>query len=430
MAIPVAPLGTHSLLIFLLQVGILLAAAVALGRLAVRAGMPSLVGELTAGVVLGPSILGAAVPDLSRWMFPAQSEQLHLLDAVGQLGVLLLVGLTGMHLDLGQLRRGGGVAARVSIGGLVVPLALGVGLGLLLPSSVLPAGTDRPVFALFLAVAMCVSAIPVIAKTLWEMRLLHRDIGHLIMSAAIVDDVVGWLLLSVVAAMAAGSLGGLDVALAVGTVVLVVVVARWLARPLVGALLRRVRAGGEPGPTVASVVVILLLFAAATHALHLEPVFGAFVGGLVINGCASLDRAALAPLRLVVMSVLAPLFFATVGLRSDLTALARPAVLGVALLVLAVAVVGKFVGAYVGARAARLGHWEGLALGAGLNARGVIEIIVATVGLRLGILDTAMFTVIVLVAIVTSVMAPPGLRYAAARLPASAREHRRAEALS
>ncbi len=428
MVTPVAPLGTHQLLLFLLQLGLLLGTAILLGRVAVRLGMPALVGELTAGVLLGPSVLGAAAPAFAGWLLPPQAEQLHLLDAVGQLGVLLLVGLTGVYLDLGQLRRGGGDAAWVSAGGLLVPLALGVGLGLALPGHLRPDGVERPVFALFLGVAMCVSAIPVIAKTLWEMRLLHRDIGHLIMSAAIVDDVVGWLLLSVASAMAVGALGGGDVAMAVITVTLVVLAAV-LCRPLVGALLRRVRRAGEPGPLAATVVVLVLLSAAATHALHIEPVFGAFVAGLVIGSCRDLDRSALTPLRTIVLSVLAPLFFATVGLRIDLTALARPAVLGVAALVLTVAIVGKFSGAYAGARLARLGHWEGIALGAGLNARGVIEVIVAMVGLRLGVLDTAMFTVIVLVAIVTSLMAPPCLRYAAAHLPVTTAERRRAEVL-
>jgi Kef-type K+ transport system membrane component KefB len=130
----------------------------------------------------------------------------------------------------------------------------------------------------------------------------------------------------------------------------------------------------------------------------------------------------LAPLRTVVMSVLAPLFFATAGLRMDLTELGRPAVLGAAAAVLLVAILGKFVGAYLGARASRLGHWEGLALGAGLNARGVIEVIVAMVGLRLGVLTTAAYTIIVLVAIVTSLMAPPSLRYAMRRIAVSDEE--------
>jgi Kef-type K+ transport system membrane component KefB len=138
----------------------------------------------------------------------------------------------------------------------------------------------------------------------------------------------------------------------------------------------------------------------------------------------------MAPLRTVVMGVLAPVYFATAGLRMDLTALAEPAVLGAAVLALVLAVVGKFAGAYLGARASALSHWEGLALGAGLNARGVIQVIVATVGLRLGVLSTATYTVIVLVAIVTSLMAPPTLRYAVRRIAVTEEEQAREKVFS
>jgi Kef-type K+ transport system membrane component KefB len=172
-------------------------------------------------------------------------------------------------------------------------------------------------------------------------------------------------------------------------------------------------------------VALLILFGAGTQALGMEAVLGAFLGGIVIGSSGQLDLTRLAPLRTFVIFVLAPIFFATAGLRMDLTALGRPAVLGVAGMVLLVAVVGKFAGGYVGARITGLDHWTGLALGAGLNARGVIEVIVATVGLRLGVLSPEMFTVIVLVAIATSLMAPPSLRYAVRRIPVTAQERQR-----
>jgi Kef-type K+ transport system membrane component KefB len=145
----------------------------------------------------------------------------------------------------------------------------------------------------------------------------------------------------------------------------------------------------------------------------------------VIGSSRWLDRERLAPLRTFVMAVLAPLFFATAGLRMDLTALAQPAVLAAALLVLAIAIAGKFAGAYLGARAARLPHWDAVALGAGLNARGAIEVIIAIVGLQLGVLTTATYTIIVLVAIVTSLIAPPMLRFAARHIEVTDEEHAR-----
>lgn len=423
--LPVAPISAHGMQLLLLQVGLLLALALGLGRLAMRLGMPALVGELTAGVLIGPSVLAQLAPGLSAWLLPADPAQLNLLDAVGQLGMLLLVGVAGMHLDLKLLRRRGSTVAKVGAGALLVPLGFGVGLGFALPASLFGAGTDRPVFALFLGVAMGVSAIPVIAKTLLEMHLLHRDIGQLVIGAAAVDDIAGWLLLSVVSALAVTGLVAGQLALSVGGLVAVLGLTALVGRPVVNLTMRSCARSRDPAPTVAAVVVLLLMAAAGSHALGMEPVLGTLLCGILIGSSPAFDPGRLATLRLFVMAVLAPVYFATAGLRMDLTALGEPAVLGSAALVLVAAVVGKFTGAYLGARAGRLNHWEALALGCGLNARGVIEVIVAMVGLRLGVLNTASYTIIVLVAIVTSLMAPPSLRYAVRRIVVTDEERAR-----
>ncbi|TDB90715.1 cation:proton antiporter [Actinomadura sp. KC216] len=418
---PVSPIDAHSLLLFLLQVGVVLLMALLLGRLAARLRMPAVVGELTAGVLLGPSVFHQLAPGASGWLLPAEPEQVHLLDAVGQIGVLLLVGITGAHLDLKLVRRQGATAATVSAFGLVIPLAMGVGIGYLLPAS-LTGGAQPEVFALFLGVAMCVSAIPVIAKTLIDMRLIHRDMAQLTLTAGMIDDAFGWLLLSVVSAMATTGVRAGAVALSVVALAGVLLVALVLGRLVVGRLFRAV---GDPGGTVAVVTVIVLLSAAGTQALGLEAVFGAFVAGVVISEFGRPDPARLAPLRTVVLTFLAPVFFATAGLRMDLTALARPDVLGFALLILATAFAGKFLGAYFGARARRLTRWEGLALGAGMNARGVIQVIVAMVGLRLGVLNAEMYTVLVLVSVVTSLSSPPILRVSMNRIEETEEERNR-----
>ncbi|MCZ7373258.1 cation:proton antiporter [Micromonospora sp. WMMC250] len=433
---------------FLLQISLLLLLALLLGRLAVRLGMPAVVGELCTGVLLGPSVLDHLAPSLAGWLLPKDPSQFHLLDVVGQLGVLLLVGITGTEVDAALVRRRGSTAARISVAGFIVPLGLGIATGYLLPTSLLADDGDRTVFALFLGVAMCVSAIPVIAKTLIDMNLLHRNIGQLILSAGMVDDVFGWLMLSVVSAMATTGLHAGEVGLSLTYLAAVLILAALVGRPIVRVALRMSARSSDSGPVVATAVVLVLLGAAATHALGLEAVFGAFVVGILIGTCApsssqpattalrpptadssgrtkQFTLARLAPLRAVVLGVLAPLFFATAGLRMDLTALGEPVVLAAAILVLAVAILGKFAGAYIGARASRMNRWEALALGAGMNARGVIEVIVAMVGLRLGVLSTAAYTIIVLVAIATSLMAPPLLRYAMRRVDYTSEEQLR-----
>jgi len=422
LAAPIAPIAAHNLLIFLLQVGLLLLLAVALGRLASRFGMPAVVGELFVGAVLGPSFLAWAAPGLHGWLFPAVPEQYHLLDAVGQLGVVLLVGLTGMQMDMGLVRRRGATAAGVSVGGLIIPLGLGIGAGYLLPKALVPGGTDITVFALFLGVAMCVSAIPVIAKTLMDMNLLHRNVGQLTLTAGMIDDAFGWFMLSIVSAMAVNAVTTGTVLLSLAYLAAIIAFALTLGRPLVRGALRVAAKSDDSGLTVATAAVLVLLAAAGTQALGLEAIFGAFVCGILIGTAGKVDPTKLAPLRTVVLSGLAPIFFATAGLRMDLTALVRLPVLVTGLVVLALAIAGKFIGAYAGARLSGLNKWEGLALGAGLNSRGVIEVVVAMVGLRLGILSVEVYTIVILVAIVTSLMAPPILRFAMARVEQTAEE--------
>ena len=434
-AAPVPTIPAPQLLLFLVQVGVLLALALVLGRVGRRFGLPAVVGELLVGVLLGPSLLDHVAPAFSHWLLPKATGQFHLLDAVGQIGLVLLVGMTGIEIDLRLARRRGATALRVSSAGLLLPLALGIGAGLVLPGlgspgQLVPRGVDRATFALFLGVAMCVSAIPVIAKILNDMNLMHRDIGQLTMAAGMVDDVVGWLLLSVVSAMATTGVEAGSIGLAVLWLAVIVAVAATGGRALVGVALRWAGRSGEPGPTIAVAVITIVACGAASAAAGLEPVFGAFVGGIVIGSCPDLDLSRLAPLRTVVMYVFAPLFFATAGLRMDLTALAGPVVLLAGLALLVLAVVGKFAGAFLGAVSSRLTRWEGLALGAGMNARGVVQVVVATVGLRLGVLTTATYTIVILVAIATSLMAPPILRVAMRRVERTAEEDLRERALA
>jgi Kef-type K+ transport system membrane component KefB len=425
---PVAPLSPGSLLVLLVQLAVLLLIATGLGKLATRFGLPAVVGELLTGVLLGPSVLGYLAPEVAGWFWPPRDDQAHLLDAVGILGVLLLVAVAGSHLDLAALRGRRGTALRVSLAGLVVPLGLGVCVAYWPTAGILSGHTDQLTFAMFLGVAMCITSVPVIAKTLVDLDLLHRDVGQLILTAGIIDDTVGWFLLSIVAAMATVGLHAGTLAPAMLLLAGFLLVALLVGRPLVAAAIRLAARSTDPGPMVAVTFGAILVCSAIAQAVGAEPIFGAFVAGLLLASCAQDHRARLAPLRTVALSVFAPIFFATVGLRINLTMLADPRVLLVAGIMLAVAILGKFLGAYLGAWLSRLNRWEGLALAAGMNARGVVQIVVGIVGLRLGVINSAGFTVIVTIAIVTSLMAPPILRFATAQIDSSDAERQRNQA--
>jgi Kef-type K+ transport system membrane component KefB len=426
--VPLPQPPAHDLLVFLIQLSLLLGLALLLGRLAAMAGLPAVVGELLTGVLVGPSLLGHLAPGLWHWLFPSRSAQAGMINAVAQLGVLLLVGLSGMHVDLGLIRRRGATTVRVGLASLLIPLGIGVGLGWLLPATLIGGNGNRTTFSAFLGVAMCVTAIPVIAKTLLDMKLLHRTMGQLILAAGAVDDAVGWCLLSVVSAMAVGGAHGWRVALSVGEILAYVAVAATVGPPLVRTLFRLAARSPDTGPAVATATATILVGSAISQALGFEPAFGAFVAGILLGGRRIrevIDLSRLAPLRSFVLWVGAPVFLATAGLRMDLATLGSRTVLLSAVLVLGLAVLGKFAGAYLGAAMSRLPGHERFALGAGMNSRGVVEVVVALAGLRLGVISTATYTIIVLVAVATSVMAPPLLRLAMAGIDHTAEERLR-----
>lgn len=413
----VEPLAQHTLLVFLLQIGALLALALLLGRVAQRFGLPTIVGELASGVVLGPSILAHVSPGLSGWLFPTDPTQMHLLDVVGQLGVLLLVGFTGMHVDLRVVRKKGGRAAAVSAADLLPTLALGVWLGFALPGSLRPAGADSTVFAWFIGVAMCVSSIPVIGRVLVDMKIIHRNVGQLILVVGTIDDAVGWLSLSLVTALATTGVGAHEIATPVWHLAVVVLILLTVGRWTVRAVMRWAARTGSREATIGATVIMLLLAGAGVQALGFEAVFGAFQCGILIGAYAGEGQTKhLEPLNATVLSFLSPLYFALAGLRIDLTSLAHVQTALWGLVALLVAVAGKFTGALVGGRFAGLDRWETLALGAGINARGVIQVVIAVVGVRLGLLSTTMYSIIVLIAILTPLMAPPLLRIAMRRI--------------
>ena len=412
----------------LAQVFVVLVAARATGALADRLGFTSVVGELTTGFVLGPSVLGAAFPALQRRLFRSTEA----LDAVALLGLVFLLYTAGAETDFGLIRGRARAVVAAGLLGMVLPFALGAGLGLALPPDLglVPPTTTRSVFGLFLGVALSISAIPVAVRVLRDLDALSLPVGQVTVATAMFTDVVGWLGLSVVAGVARS--GAVDAALVGRTVAALVAflaVAFAVGPRLVDAAFARFGGGGDPAGAVALGAVAALGSSALCVALGVEPAVGAFVAGLVVSqadagvgvdvrgtGEATGDGA----LESVTFGVFAPVFFGAAGLRADLGLLFDPTVALVGTATLLVAVVGKFVGAYAGATVAGYSRAEAAVLGSGLNARGAVEIAVATVGLELGVLGRGMYTVIVGVAVLTSAMTPPLLRVTLRRLPGRA----------
>jgi Kef-type K+ transport system membrane component KefB len=420
----------EAVFLLLLQLAMLLAMARFLGEIMRKLKQPAVIGELAAGVVLGPSILGLLAPEVQQFIFPPKQHQADLLSAISWLGVLFLIIVTGLETDIGLIKRRGKTALLISSCGITIPLVAGATFGWFLPPQYLADPDKRLVFALFMAVSMSICAVPVIAKVLMDLKLIRRDIGQLILASAMTDDTVGWILLSVVAGLAtAGAVDPLSIGQAVGGALLFLGVMLTVGVPVVARIISGVdkRIGGA-NAQMSLVIALALGCAALTHQMGIEAVLGAFAIGILAGQAPRFRREVGHHLEATTAAFLAPIFFASAGVKVDLAKVATPEVAVIGLMVLGLACACKITGVYVGATFAGLSHWERLAMGFGMNARGAMEIVVATVGLGLGILTIELYSIIVMVAIVTSMMAPPMLRWALSRVKMGEGEAKRLEA--
>jgi K+:H+ antiporter len=387
---------------FLAQLVVIIAATRLVGALAARLRQPRVVGEIAAGILLGPSLLGRITPDLSAWLFPPATFPVLL--AVSHLGLLFFMFLVGLHLDLGLLRASGRTALVTSPVSIVVPLGLGIAV----------AGAIRPefapdvsplAFALFMGLALSVTAFPVLARILEERSLAGTRVGVVAIACAAVDDVSAWVLLAGVTAYVRAASGSGSLALTLLLLAAFAGAVVWLLPRLLRRLL------GRPSAAVLPVAVVCLLACAAvTEALGVHALFGAFLAGIAMPRRADPGQALEASLEAVTSVVLLPVFFASTGLRLDLGWLSgRRAWLAFGLILLA-AVGGKLGGSTLAARATGMGWREAVALGVLLNTRGLVELVILGAGLELGVLTAPVYSMMVLMALVTTAMATPVLQ--------------------
>ncbi len=389
--------------LLLLDLAIIIVLARVLGAAAKKIGQPPVLGEIVAGLLLGPTIWGTL---LTNSLFPA--TLLPPLTAIADLGLALFMFVVGFEVDLGLVRGREKVAASVAIGSIVLPLALGIGLGAFLAEQ---SHVHSPLsFVLFFGVSMSITAFPVLARILTDRGLHRTRIGGLALAAASVDDVLAWCLLAVVIAIASSSAGHDQWRLALAPVYAVVMI--WLVRPLLRRLADIYQRQGRLTPNVlACVLALLLLSGAATDWMGVKFIFGAFIFGIVMpREVPALRQAILERLEQVSVLVLLPVFFVIAGLSVNLrtVGLSGLADLG---LIMVVAVAGKFGGAYYGARLAGVRGRQASALASLMNTRGLTELVILTVGLQLGILSSNLYSLMVVMAIVTTAMAGPLLRY-------------------
>ena len=392
---------------FFIAVVIVMLFARLCGSLMPKIGQPRVMGEVLAGLLLGPTLFGVVAPHLQSAIFA--SDIVPYIGVAANLGLIFFMFLIGLEVDLGQLRGRARMTLAVSNTALLVPLMLGALVALPLYPLLAP-NARFAAFALFVGVSMSVTAFPVLARIISERRMLKRPLGALALSAAAVDDVSAWFLIALATAVAsAGS--GLEVLETIGWAAVFCLGMALLVRPVLArAAVAYDEAGRVPGTWITVIFAGVLLSAIATETIGIAVIFGAFVMGIVMPRHAGLSEDITRRVEDFVLTLLLPLFFAYTGLRTNVALLGTSELALITLGLCAIAIVGKYGGTLIAARVIRLPWRESAVLGALMNTRGLTELIVLNLALSLGVISQALFTALVIMALVTTFMAGPLIR--------------------
>ncbi len=399
-----------------------------LGELLVRLKQPAVMGMLMAGLVLGPSLLGAIFPDFQHALFPPK-EQKAMLDGLAQFGVLLILLMTGMETDLKLVKESSRASLSASVCGIIIPFACGYALGEFLPDSMIGDPSKRMITSLFLGTALSIASVKIVATVVREMNFMRRNVGQVILGSAIIDDTIGWIIIAVIFGLAGqGKIEPLGVAKSVIGTIAFMAFSLTIGRRIVSLAIRWANDTFlSEYAVLTTILVIMGLMALITDMIGVHTVLGAFVAGILIGESPILTKHIDEQLRGLIIAFFMPVFFGTAGLSADLTVLKDPSLLFLTLGLIVIATLGKFGGAFLGGKLGGLRMNEALALATGMNARGSTEVIVATVGLSMGALSQILFTMIVAMAVLTTLAMPPTLRWALKRLPMRKEEKERLE---
>lgn len=403
-------LSHEQIVVMFLSLGILLGVARLLGELAQKFHQPAVLGELLAGVILGKTVLGNLFPETNQWLFPDAGPNAVALTAISTLAVVLFLLVAGLEVDLSIVLKQGRLAPKVSFLGITFSFALGFTVASLFPFAMgRHAEADSLTFALFFATAMSISALPVIAKTLMDLDLYRSDLGMVIVSAAIVDDLVGWIIFAVVLGMIGGTAGHdnsilLTILLTLTFAATMLTVGRYLIHRSLPFLQKYTR---WPGGVLGFALTLALLGAAFTEWIGIHAIFGSFLVGVAIGDSRHLREHTRVTIDHFVSFIFAPVFFASIGLRVDFLAHFDWRLV---MTVLTIACSCKLIGDTLGALWGGLSRRESLAVGFAMNSRGAMEIILGILALEAGLISERLFVALVVMAIVTSMLSGPMIR--------------------
>jgi Kef-type K+ transport system membrane component KefB len=393
--------------IFILQLIVIIAVSQVCGFLFSKIGQPRVMGEIIAGIVLGPSLVGAIFPDFTAFVFPAAS--LVNLQMLSQIGLVLFMFVIGMELDLNLIKTRARAAVYISNASIIIPYLMGVALSYFLYKEYAPSHVPFYAFALFMGIAMSITAFPVLARVIKERQLTNTKLGTIAITCAAAGDITGWCILAFVIAIAkAGSLSSsvYTIICAVIYVLFMLFIAKSLLKKLAGSSKDE---KGLKSSTMAIVFMVMLLSAYCSEVIGIHALFGAFLAGVIMPEEWNFRKQIIDKIEDVALVLLLPLFFVFTGLRTQIGLLNDSSLWGVCITIIIVAIVGKFGGSAVAARIKGETWHDSMAIGALMNTRGLMELVILNIGYDLGILTPQVFTMMVIMALVTTLMTSPAL---------------------
>jgi len=395
-----------NVVLLLIQIAVILLVSRLMGEIFKKIGQPQVVGEMVAGLLLGPSLLGWIAPKIYNELFPSSS--LGFLNAISQVGVLIFMFLVGLELDHQLLRRQTKRALMTAHGSIAVPFVCGALLAFAIYPTVSSKGVPFSDFALFFATATSITAFPVLARILAEKKLLATEIGGLAMSTAAIADVVAWIILAAVIALVRSGGAAGELAMTIARFVIFMIVMLVVVRPGLAVIFKDVETDHQMGRgRVAILFGVIFVSAAATEWLGVHALFGAFIAGIIMPKHASLVQLLTNKLEDFTIVLLLPLFFTFTGLRTEIGLISDISMVILCIGVILMATASKVLGTAVSARCAGLSWKTSLSLGVFMNARGLMELIVLNVALDLKVISPEIFTIMVMMALVTTFVTGP-----------------------
>jgi Kef-type K+ transport system membrane component KefB len=397
----------HPLPILLLQIVFIVGVAKVFGILCKKIGQPAVVGEMVAGILLGPSLFGLFFPQTSDFLFPISS--LSNLQVISQVGLVFFMFVVGLELDLKTLKSTTKDAIVISHASIVIPFSLGVGLSYFLYVDYAPSTVQFFSFALFMGVAMSITAFPVLARIVQERELQKTKLGTLAITCAAVDDITAWCILAIVIAVVKG--GSVMSSLCIiGLAMLYVLLMIKVIKPFFNRVLSPQLNSPEPSKgSLVLVFIMLIISAYFTELIGIHALFGAFLAGVIMPEKVSFREKIMHKIEDVALILFLPVFFVFTGLRTEVGLLMDSSLLGVTALIIMVAVLGKFFGSVLAAKYVGQDWKTSLSIGALMNTRGLMELVVLNIGYDLGVLSPKVFTMMVIMALVTTLMTGPTL---------------------